>query len=124
MKVLLVLLAATAVLVTLAGCGTLSGHGMASSGDNWYKPGASQAQATADLETCRERSGYGGKLFLTEMAANSYNSYIDTCMARAGYDWYRDDRNPRGGAPAYSSPGSTTGSTGSTGSTGVRSLGK
>lgn len=117
MKKVVVLLSVFAVLAALEGCGTLSGHGMASSGDNWYKPGASREQAAADLEACRERSGYGGKLFLTEMAANSYNSYIDNCMAKAGYDWYRDDRNPRGGAPSYSPAGST-------GSTGVRPLGK
>jgi hypothetical protein len=107
------------IALILSGCATAMGRGMDSRAENWYKPGTSEAQTASDIEACRERSGYNHKFIFTEQAIHSYNSYMDGCMSKAGYDWYRDDRNPRSGAPVQS--GSPAGSTGSTS---VRTLGK
>ena len=79
----------------LGGCATAVGRGMHAGPENWYKQGVSKEQTAADLKECQQRAGYGDAIIFTEKAYYSYSSFMDGCMDRKGYQWYRGRHNPR-----------------------------
>jgi hypothetical protein len=93
----------------LTGCSTAGGHGFASSGENWYRNDAPSQQAEADLTDCKERSGYSKSVFLTERAAYSYDSFVENCMSRKGYEWTTGGKRPTKSLPNF--PEQTSGAT-------------
>ncbi len=82
------------ILGLIAGCATASGHGFASTARNWYRASSTTEQTEADLVDCKESSGYSKALFLTERAAYSYDSYVEGCMSKKGYEWTQAGRRP------------------------------
>jgi hypothetical protein len=85
----------------------MGGHGAESTERNWSKPGSLSEQTAADLENCKERSGYNHQIIFSTWSLNMYHSFVENCMGRLGYEWHREGYAPIGGGASPS--GQSTG---------------